>query len=515
MNYSDEELKIATDLAYMDLHKAYEKLNSDINVVQAIEYLIKNHNEDLSDNEVNHYREIIDKIEAIEKRNNVEWKIVDYKNDNKKDQTGLYGIVLDTGDGHIVAFRGSESMLNSQHALQDWSEADLALLKPGLTEQQKKVNEFLEEINNSDYITKYDNVAFTGHSLGGNLAIHGSIMSTFYENIFPRIRQAVNFDGPGYSKEYLAEYKEQIELISEKLDGEFRHYQWSVVGAILNPATGINFETLATKATWNPLNYLVMEHSTSNLIIDETTGKAKRETNLVNGGKSQWELMFGKFTESIDHLWAPVGSFLVDALGGILVFVMYYKVPLAIAVGGAVLALVAIGGIPALAVIGQLILAVVAIVVTVIAFGATIESMLELFSDLFKEIGKVVGNALKWTNDKINQLIDFMSTKVSQIRDWFNHVMKSYGYAVATPVIEVNTDKLRQYAERLENVRKRLQNLDADMNSLYFTNGFLDLLDIIRANRLPNSMKLKFYINYLEDTAEAFEKAERNIIEQV
>lgn len=67
MNYSDEELKIATDLAYMDLHKAYEKLNSDINVVQAIEYLIKNHNEDLSDNEVNHYREIIDKIEAIEK----------------------------------------------------------------------------------------------------------------------------------------------------------------------------------------------------------------------------------------------------------------------------------------------------------------------------------------------------------------------------------------------------------------------------------------------------------------
>jgi uncharacterized protein with GYD domain len=93
--------------------------------------------------------------------------------------------------------------------------------------------------------------------------------------------------------------------------------------------------------------------------------------------------------------------------------------------------------------------------------------------------------------------------------------MKSYGYAVATPVIEVNTDKLRHYAERLENVRKRLQNLDADMNSLYFTNGFLDLLDIIRANRLPNSMKLKFCINYLEDTAEAFEKAERNIMEQV
>ncbi|MEK0286204.1 hypothetical protein [Caldifermentibacillus hisashii] len=113
MTYSDEVLKIATDLAYLDLHKAYEKLNSDINVVQAINYLIHN-DVDLSEEDKEHYREIIKDIEKFEDSNKNKWKIADYKNDNEEGQTGFYGIVIDTGDGHIVSFRGSEDIHDPQ-----------------------------------------------------------------------------------------------------------------------------------------------------------------------------------------------------------------------------------------------------------------------------------------------------------------------------------------------------------------------------------------------------------------
>ena len=533
MTYSDLELRLATEIAYLDLHLAQDYTNNIENtgslmVEDAINIILQEHINNLSQAEIDQYEGVLDDFKKLkelkenEGQNFKPWSIADIQNDNGPGQTGFYGIVIDTGDGHIVSFRGSEDILDLQHVKQDWVNADLALVNSTLTKQQQKVNEFLAEINESDYVTKYDNIAFTGHSLGGNLSVHGTIMSTFYENIFPRVRQSVNFDGPGFSKEYFEHYKEQIDVMNQVLGDNFRHYQWSVVGSILEPVPGINCETLATKKKDGIfdkiIDFAIMEHSTENLKFDPS-GKAYR------GEKSKYEFTVGKFTEFVDTLPEKLGNVLVDVFGGVLIvsaWVSDNKLVKAALIGGVALGVTTfliVAGPQAifsatLALAGSITLAVAAIYLLVTR-GADMEVFIETVLELAKEIGKGFGNALKWTNDKINQLIDFMSTKVSQIRDWFNHVMKSYGYAVATPVIEVNTDKLRHYAERLENVRKRLQNLDGDMNSLYFTNGFLDLLDIIRANRLPNSMKLKFCINYLEDTAEAFEKAERNIMEQV
>ena len=114
MVYSDEELKIATDLAYMDFHVALEQLEGEVTVAEAIKYIIHHNHENLSSKDVKHYEKVIEKIEKIEAINNNKWKIADYKNDNEEGQTGFYGIVIDTGDGHIVSFRGSEDILDPQ-----------------------------------------------------------------------------------------------------------------------------------------------------------------------------------------------------------------------------------------------------------------------------------------------------------------------------------------------------------------------------------------------------------------
>ena len=376
----------------------------------------------------------------------------------------------------------------------------------------------MAKINESDYITKYDTIAFTGHSLGGNLAIHATIMSTLYENILPRVKQGVNFDGPGYSREYFEHYKEQIQFISRHLGDNFCHYQWSIVGNLLEPVPGINFKTLQTKKKEGFLDrvidYLIMEHSTENIVFDE-------KGNVIEGKMSVFENVLGKFTEFVDRLPAPIGNFLVDILGGLMIVAtwdnkIFRTVALTVAIAGAVVLLLKVIASPVTIVLAlKTILAVVAIVAAVIAIGAAIERIFEVMETIGKAVADIVGNVYSWTKNKISQLIDWIQSEIAKVKNWFNRLLESLGYAVAKPFIEVDTYKLRQYAERLENVRKRIRNLDSEMNSLYFRHGLLDLLDIIRANRLPSSWQMKRVINYLEDTASAFEKAERKIIGQI
>ena len=82
-------------------------------------------------------------------------------------------------------------------------------------------------------------------------------------------------------------------------------------------------------------------------------------------------------------------------------------------------------------------------------------------------------------------------------------------YASDNPYFKVDTDKLRSYATRINNVNNRLRQLDSDMNSLYWQVGLFDLWDIIVANALiSESPTLRNISDYLDDAAERFEAAD-------
>lgn len=151
------------------------------------------------------------------------WKIVDYKNGNK--ENGFCAITIETdANNAIVGFRGSEGLgeWTTKEFRDDWIFADLGLLNSIITLQQASATQYMKTVQNLGY----SNYVTCGHSLGGNLAIHALLTAPDDMNIV----SGYGLDSPGYSDEYLSKYSEQIKNRGSKIN----HYQWSLVGGLLN-----------------------------------------------------------------------------------------------------------------------------------------------------------------------------------------------------------------------------------------------------------------------------------------
>lgn len=148
---------------------------------------------------------------------------------------GLAAMVFETGNGQaITAFRGSEGM---DHPLKKWDDilTDWVVADGGLgmsdrdTTQQKSVYKYMEE-----YVLNlnYDDITLTGHSLGGNLAMHAAVSAN---EISPdkagKISDVVSFDGPGFSDEYMSRHNDAISAINTG-NTTLTHYIWSLVGSL-------------------------------------------------------------------------------------------------------------------------------------------------------------------------------------------------------------------------------------------------------------------------------------------
>ena len=129
MSYTDAELKNATQVAYTDLQIGFDAMIQEgktppFYIKDLLKYLGKDKN-------------TIDKaFPDLDGVNIDNWKIVDYYDHNGVGESGCYGCAIDTGNGNlIVAFRGSESMMDLENAKQDWVDADLGLINSTSTEQ--------------------------------------------------------------------------------------------------------------------------------------------------------------------------------------------------------------------------------------------------------------------------------------------------------------------------------------------------------------------------------------------
>ncbi len=147
---------------------------------------------------INYIYDIIDELQKDEEGSIGSWKLVSYVfNDdigvagmagkyengtwaNKQFSTsgdGLCAYVFETSDDSaIVAFRGSQPLngagdVFSADFISDWLSADGGLVMDNDTPQQQSTYEYIRK-----YVMGlgYDNYAFAGHSLGGNLAMHAA-----------------------------------------------------------------------------------------------------------------------------------------------------------------------------------------------------------------------------------------------------------------------------------------------------------------------------------------------------
>jgi len=229
--YSDRDLMVATQIAYYDFTQEQlderggsatvrELLNAGT-TFRELKNKVNQADTELKKKMAEKNLELYEMIVSDGSRYG-DWKVVGVQNTNQR--TGFYSVLLETDQEHaIISFRGSESDDYNQ-VLMDWINADFGLLMARDTTQQKNAAEYMAEVNQKYPYAYY---AVTGHSLGGNLAEHAVIAAP--DDMRGKIRQAVSFDGPGYSGEYMIRNRELI----EKVPYPITHYRWSLIGALL------------------------------------------------------------------------------------------------------------------------------------------------------------------------------------------------------------------------------------------------------------------------------------------
>ncbi len=162
------------------------------------------------------------------------------------------------------------------------------------------------------------------------------------------------------------------------------------------------------------------------------------------------------------------------------------------------------------AVIGTAVLAGIAVGVgaAAVAVAKTIEFVISV-GEKIVEFGKAVADFFTKTKDLI-------ISGIQKIGEWFRSFSSGYSYASNNPLIKADTAKLREYANRLADVNRRVSRLDSRMDSLYWQVGFLDLWNLICADLLTcHSWRLTRCIWYLNDTASEFESVENNLVNSV
>ena len=508
MGYTDHEVKSATEIAYVDFAEAYEALKADNK--GRTSFTIKELME-----EAGYTRENTPRLACLTDEQISTWKISNVKDDNHgKDASGFYGCVIETDQGAIAAFRGSEDMGDLEQLAKDWHESDFGLLNEIMTPQQKQVDAFLND--NKDLLNGYDDLVFAGHSLGGNLADYAAIMSSKY-GLDDNMSASYSLDGPGFSDEFIISNFFRIQKVSDKMV----HYSASVVGRLLYPIPGQ--KNYFVEVDESKLDGYFDRHGTKNWVMKGDSFAEGEQDFLSNIG----ELL----SQGAEKLPDYMGNFVIDVIctgwyvyawsmekftdgkgnlneqgkllvAGLIAFMKRY---------------------PALAGAGALVvLNIIEKVIAVIIAAIVVEWVWESMKKLIAEICEALHKFWNWTTEQIRQLYENLVAALKEIYEALKKTFnKGYQYALANPEILVDTTKLVNYAERVKSANKRLAAVDRRLDSVYKHVRSLEDL-VFLASNLRNilaidivtsySWRLNRCESYLRETATYFEDAERNII---
>lgn len=322
MAFSDKDLQVVTQIAYMDFDERVQSLG-DCTLKELLEKhsnYLENAQRSLANAKSEIEREQaqaqIDLYNEIVKDDSkyADWKIKNVRDDNSR--TGFYACMIDAGNGEaIVGFRGSES--DDTQILKDWINADIGLLNSIETEQQECAAKYMKYLY-EEYGDEFESFSLTGHSLGGNLAFHGAVSAP--DEMKDKITQAVSFDGPGFSDEYISAHYADIQKAASKM----RHYEWSPVGALLLPLPGV--KSTAVKIQDAPEgeegNYYLIRHDSCFVVFND-------DGNIIEVPEPKDLEILGEISQYIDKITNGVG------LVGALQFVSFLLSSPALAVGGA------------------------------------------------------------------------------------------------------------------------------------------------------------------------------------
>ncbi len=542
MALTDEDLKYATDIAYLDLGLLHENMpyGSGPHTVKDLfqfpsdgacypQSYFDGLHQGMDTNGDNIISLDAGKINRLSSKA-MEWEVVKTFDRNNEGQSGFYGVVLKDGDDLIVSFRGSESPDALQNIHQDWVNADIALLEGQLTDQQEDVNRFIDQLNKEGYFDQYDNISFAGHSLGGNLAEH----ATFYAakiGVADSIDRTISYDGPGFAQEYLDANRQYIDLATGTV--QMDHIEQSLVGALLQRVDGIDY-MYADLIGSGPV-----QHGTENVHFDGSG-------NIIEGKQTALARILSPFTQGMDRLTGPLGaSIMTKALVAITAGVWGIKDALIdengklTTVGKTIVTTLGVGLAAVLIKVGPLVLLAaaaplavmavkalvvgVAFVAAVIAYEYIMDAIdaveafvahvvTELIPQMLTQLANEIAKFANWTKQQLAEFGGMLASGYRTLAQGLSNLFGAPPRVAASSHIKVDTYKLRHYANRLSSVGSRISAVDSNLNALYFTEGFLDIINLAIAENLPRRGQINKIVNYLEDTASEFEAAENRIM---
>ncbi len=217
MAFTDVEMAILSQLAYSG---ATKEVNNEDNpsttpkTGDTLYDLITENEEWLNSKLGDGYKDAIQDLKT--KAQGSDYSIVLAEDD--KNGTGFAAIAIkDPNNNVTVATRGTEGFSLDYDSSKDVA-ADIELAYSLSTSQQEAMEKFMQSLENSGYEGYY----FTGHSLGGNLALYGAI--TFKP--IDKVKGVVTFNAPGFNDAFLSKYAAEIATIYNRVNNYQNEYDY-------------------------------------------------------------------------------------------------------------------------------------------------------------------------------------------------------------------------------------------------------------------------------------------------
>ncbi|MDR2591044.1 MAG: DUF2974 domain-containing protein [Oscillospiraceae bacterium] len=150
-------------------------------------------------------------------------------------------------------------------------------------------------------------------------------------------------------------------------------------------------------------------------------------------------------------------------------------------------------------------------------YNLTVNNMYEKAKQLYDWGIKKAGMIKEWSGAIAEAVKSFLISVITPMTTWWNRTFNSgNNYADENPLISVDTYKLSEYAQSLNDLNWRLEVLGVRVASLYLKVGLRDLKSLLNANfKIGKSSRLRKSAKYLQETAEDFEQVERKILIQL
>lgn len=197
MAFTDVEMAILSQCAYYKISNTSENVDLD-------DYL-KSHEQDLINDLGKEYKSSISNL--INKVDGKDYSIVLQRND--RHGSGFAAMAISDPDNEVtVACRGTEGISMDYDSRKDFA-SDLQLAFLNETDQQAQMKDFVRTLEKGDY-SGYN---FTGHSLGGNLAMYGAMVVDDPS----KVKSCVTYNAPGFTNNFLRSNKKKINAINSKM----------------------------------------------------------------------------------------------------------------------------------------------------------------------------------------------------------------------------------------------------------------------------------------------------------